>query len=130
MSAQELTQLIHTADAAIMAEDFDTLMAIYADDAVLVVKPDLVVQGKDAIRRAFVKIAEYFGHSLAIRQDKATVLETGDTALVIMEAVLTSRDAEGAKHSITRRATYVFRKSPQGRWLCAIDNSYGTALLD
>jgi ketosteroid isomerase-like protein len=28
-----------------------------------------------------------------------------------------------------RRATYVFRRSNSGKWLCAIDNSYGTDLL-
>lgn len=28
-----------------------------------------------------------------------------------------------------RRATYVFRRIDQ-KWLCAIDNSYGTSLLD
>ena len=39
------------------------------------------------------------------------VLEAGDSALVIMESTLDHRDADG-------------------RWLCAIDNSYGTALLD
>jgi len=31
---------------------------------------------------------------------------------------------------MTRRATYVFKKSAGGKWLCAIDNSYGTDLLD
>jgi ketosteroid isomerase-like protein len=29
-----------------------------------------------------------------------------------------------------RRATYVFRRGADDGWLCAIDNSYGTALLD
>lgn len=30
---------------------------------------------------------------------------------------------------VTRRATYVFRHQ-EGRWLCTVDNSYGTDLLD
>lgn len=29
-----------------------------------------------------------------------------------------------------RRATYIFKKNPQGEWLCAIDNSYGTDLIN
>ncbi|MEI4139917.1 DUF4440 domain-containing protein, partial [Klebsiella pneumoniae] len=29
----------------------------------------------------------------------------------------------------TRRATYVFQKQGE-RWLCTVDNSYGTDLLD
>ncbi len=31
---------------------------------------------------------------------------------------------------MSRRATYVFRLESDGRWLCTIDNSYGTSLLD
>lgn len=29
-----------------------------------------------------------------------------------------------------RRATYVFKKNAQGEWLCAVDNSYGTDLIN
>jgi ketosteroid isomerase-like protein len=57
------------------------------------------------------------------------VLEGGDTALVIMETVLRFSTASGASETSTRRATYVFRKSEAGQWLCVIDNSYGTELL-
>jgi ketosteroid isomerase-like protein len=31
---------------------------------------------------------------------------------------------------LTRRATYEFRQDAGGCWLCVIDNSYGTDLLD
>jgi ketosteroid isomerase-like protein len=58
------------------------------------------------------------------------VLEAGDSALVIMESTLDYLDADGAQVHANRRATYVFRRGADGRWLCAIDNSYGTALLD
>ncbi|QQX87668.1 SgcJ/EcaC family oxidoreductase [Cupriavidus necator] len=129
MSAHELTQIIKAADAAITAEDLDTLMAIYADDAMLVVKPGMVARGKEQIRRAFVAIAEHFNHSMNVSQGETLVLENGDTALVIMETVLNSLDAAGAAVATTRRATYVFRKGAEGNWLCAIDNSYGTDLL-
>jgi ketosteroid isomerase-like protein len=44
-----------------------------------------------------------------------------------METLL---DVPGQPNPIVRRATYVFRKSQTGRWLCAVDNSYGTTLLD
>jgi ketosteroid isomerase-like protein len=57
------------------------------------------------------------------------VIEGGDTALVIMESTL-DYVAAGEKVSVTRRATYVFRREADGRWACTVDNSYGTALLD
>ena len=129
MAPHPLEQLIRAADAAITAEDFDALMDFYADDATLVVKPGLNVTGKHNIRAAFVRIAEYVQHSLVVGQGRMDVIEGGDTALVIMESTLNYVDA-GAKVDVTRRATYVFRREADGRWVCTVDNSYGTALLD
>jgi len=127
MSDHELKRLIEAADRAITAEDFDALMDFYAEDAALVVKPGMVATGKPAIRKAFVAIAAHFKNSMKVRQGRMEVIEGADTALVLMETLL---DVEGQPDPIVRRATYVFRKSDAGRWLCAVDNSYGTTLLD
>jgi len=129
MAPHPLEQLIRAADAAITAEDFDALMDFYADDATLVVKPGLNVTGKDNIRTAFVRIAEYVQHSLVVGQGRMEVIEGGKSALVIMASTL-DYVAAGEKVSATRRATYVFRREPDGRWVCTVDNSYGTGLLD
>ncbi|UXS01257.1 YybH family protein [Agrobacterium tumefaciens] len=130
MTEHPLKSLIVSADRAITAKDFDGLMRFYTDDATLVVKPGLVAKGKDQIRRAFEAISAYFQGQLTVHQGKMEVIEGGDTALVIMETVLETVDGAGAKTAITRRATYVFRKDATGNWLCTIDNSYGTSLLD
>ena len=129
MSSHALRQVIAAADRAIMAEDFDALMDFYADDATLVVKPGLLATGKAQIRRAFVAIADYFNHSLVVTQDEMVVIEGGDTALVLAKAVLDAVDKEGVMHHVERQATYVFRRV-DGKWLCAVDNSYGTDLLN
>jgi ketosteroid isomerase-like protein len=57
------------------------------------------------------------------------VLEAGDTALVLSQTFLEA-DKNDSEFSMDRRATYVFKKTPQGQWLCAIDNSYGTDLIN
>lgn len=129
MTCHQLRQIIEAADKAITAEDFDALMEFYADDATLVIKPGLIATGKAQIHKAFVAIAEYFNHSLAVKQGQMHVVEGGNTALVIMETVLETTDIAGVKSCISRRATYVFREEPAGKWLCVIDNSYGTDLL-
>ena len=129
MSSHPLKSVIEAADRAIVAEDFDTLMDVYADDATLVIRPDLNATGKVEIRRAFVAIAEHFNHSLALDQGEMVVLEGADTALVLMESIVEAAGADGARQRIVRRGTFVFRKSPAGQWLCVIDNSYGTDLL-
>ncbi|MFS2124507.1 YybH family protein [Pseudomonas sp. Pseusp97] len=120
-----LQALIRAADEAIGREDFDTLLAFYTDDALLVVKPGLLARGKAQIRRAFVAIAEHFGHNLRVRQGRLEILETGDTALVVAQTLLDTRHGK-----LSRRATYVFRREADGAWRCAVDNSYGTDLLE
>lgn len=125
MDRHPVETLIGQADAAITREDFDALMAIYAEDAVLVVKPGLEARGRAQIRRAFEAIADHFGHSLAVEQAGLTILEAGDTALVLARTVISATTLPPT----VRNATYVFRRDPAAGWQCAIDNSYGHDLL-
>lgn len=124
-----IQQAIKAADEAITREDFDALMAFYADDAALVIKPGLIAKGKKQIRKAFIAIAAHFGHNLVVEQGEMQIIQGADTALVIMETILITNDQAGVPSRTTRRATYVFREEPDGKWLCVIDNSYGTDLL-
>nr|WP_319513163.1 nuclear transport factor 2 family protein [uncultured Cohaesibacter sp.] len=130
MTSQALHTVIEAADKAISAEDFDSLMDFYAEDATLVVKPGLAVTGKDAIKKAFVAIAEHFKHKLTVRQGPMEVFEGGDTALVVMKTFLDTVDSDGWDLTLVRRASYVFKRSSEGQWLCTVDNSYGTDLLE
>ncbi|HWR43387.1 SgcJ/EcaC family oxidoreductase [Sporomusa sp.] len=130
MHDQELKRLIEGADAAINKEDFEALMDFYAEDAILVVKPGLIAQGKDKIRKAFEAIAEYFNHSLVVRQENLCILEAGDTALVISKTLLTASQKTDTSFSMERNATYVFKKDLDKKWRCVIDNSYGIELLE
>lgn len=124
----QLKAVIEACDRAISQEDYDTLMDYYAEDALLVVQPGRIVKGKENIRKAFLAIADYFQHRLVVTQGKMEILEGGDTALVIMETRL-DIPTEAGITQVTRRATYVFRQQGE-RWLCTVDNSYGTDLLD
>ena len=125
----ELKELIKRCDLAIKQEDFDTLMNYYADDAILVVKPDMIARGKMEIKKAFIAIAKYFNNSIAPTQGEMIILEAGDTALVLSQTLL-NVDKKDSEYSMDRRATYVFKKNSLGEWLCAIDNSYGTDLIN
>ncbi len=129
MSSHPLKAVVEAADRAITAEDFDAVMDFYADDATLVVRPGLNATGKEQIRRAFVAIADHFNHSLVVKQGDMVVLEGADTALVVKESVLEAVGKDGSDASTVRRSTFVFRRDAAGRWLCVIDNSYGTDLI-
>ncbi|MCI9040104.1 MAG: SgcJ/EcaC family oxidoreductase [Clostridia bacterium] len=127
--SKEIEELIAAADKAIKEERFDDLKEFYTEDAVLVVKPGLEVKGKEAIKEAFIKIADYFNNSVVPTQGKMLMVEAGDTVLVLSQTLLDAENKESSEYSMDRRATYVYRKI-DGKWLCAIDNSYGTTLLD
>lgn len=118
--------LISKADSAINEEDFDTLIDIYSDDAILVIKPGMNAKGKEQIRKAFETIAAHFEHSLNVQQASMVILETGDTALVLAKTVVSAKNLPAAE----RKATYVFKRGQDNRWVCAIDNSYGHSLLE
>lgn len=126
---QTIKELIHQADLAIREERFDDLMDFYTDDAVLVIRPGLEAHGKEQIKAAFIKIAAYFKNSLVPTQGKMLMLEAGDTVLVFSQTLLDSENKDEVSCTMERRATYVYR-NVGGKWLCAVDNSYGTALLD
>ena len=131
MKNHPICGIIAAADEAINREDFDAVASFYTEDAVLVVRPGLCATGKEEIRKAFVKIAEYFNHSLDVKQQREMrILEAGDTALVLSRTVVEAPEKRDSEFSSERRATYVFRKGADGVWRCAVDNSYGTDLLD
>lgn len=130
MHSHPLRQIIESCDKAISERNFDSLMDHYSEDAALVVKPGMVVKGKENIRKAFIAISDYFQDQLIVKQGEMQVIEGGGNALVIMETLLRFPDGHGGTVETTRRATYVFRQESNSRWLCTIDNSYGTALLD
>ena len=122
----EIELLIRKADTAINREDFETLIDIYADDAVLVIKPGMNAVGKEQIKKAFEAIAAHFEHSLDVKQAGMAILETGDTALVLAKTVVSAKKLPATE----RKATYVFKRDPDNRWVCVIDNSYGHELLE
>ncbi len=120
MQHQTLQNLVGRADALINAGQFDALMDFYCDDATLVVKPGLNACGKAQIRQAFDAIARHFEHSLRVRQHDLRVIEAGDTALVMAEAVIESKAGR-----LQRRATYVFRQEVE----VLLDRKHGQFLF-
>lgn len=130
MSNEALRNAIHQADQAINCRDFDRLMNFYAEDAMLVIAPERYAKGKTQIRKAFDAISEYFNHSLEVEQGKMIFFDMGDIALVLAKTFVRAPGKPDSQFSSERDATYVYRKAPSGEWLCVIDNSYGTALLN
>jgi uncharacterized protein (TIGR02246 family) len=129
MDDHALKREIAKADKAINERDFDTVASCYTEEAVLVVKPDKLVQGREAIKEAHQKISDYFKDSLNVSQGDMVIIEAGDIALVLSKTYIESPKKLDSEFSSEREAIYVYKKSGDGKWLCAIDNSYGIELL-
>lgn len=129
MVSETIRDLIRQADEAIREERFDDLMEFYTEDAVLVLRPGKEAHGKAEIKEAFIAIARYFNNSLVPTQGNMVMLEAGDTVLVLSQTFVEAEKKPDSEYPGERRATYVYRKV-DGKWLCVIDNSYGTSLLD
>ncbi|MGO2429030.1 MAG: YybH family protein [Lactococcus cremoris] len=127
----EIKTVIDTCDKLIHQEKFDELVNFYTEDAVLVIKPGMLANGREQIKSAFIKIASYFDNSIKPLEGKMVYLLAGDTVLFLAQTFIEANQSATAQSefSMERRATYVFRNI-DGKWLCAIDNSYGTTLID
>lgn len=127
----EIKTVIDTCDKLIHQEKFDELVNFYTEDAVLVIKPGMLANGREQIKSAFIKIASYFDNSIKPLEGKMVYLLAGDTVLVLAQTFIEANQSATAQSefSMERRATYFFRNI-DGKWLCAIDNSYGTTLID
>ena len=127
----EIKAIIDTCDQLIHEEEFDELVNFYTKDAVLVIKPGMNANGREQIKSAFIKIASHFDNSIKPIEGKMIYLVAGDTVLVLAQTFLEANQTatDNSKFSMERKATYVFRKIDEN-WLCAIDNSYGTSIVD
>lgn len=130
MDDHVLKQEIAKADQAINERDFDTVANCYTEEAVLVVKPEMLVQGREAIKVAHQRISNYFNNSLKVSQGDMVIIEAGDIALVLSKTYIVSPEKVDSEFSTQREAIYVYKKTADGQWLCAIDNSYGVELLE
>lgn len=129
MEKHELECLLERADAAWNREDLEAILDTYDEDATLVVQPGLNATGKAQIRKAIETIFNYFNHTLRVEQRDLTVVEGSGTALILARATISANQDSDLPLVEERKATYVYRKSPDGRWLCTVDNSYGVDLL-
>ncbi|MEO1772023.1 YybH family protein [Candidatus Enterococcus ferrettii] len=128
---EEIRKIIDECDHLIQVEKFDELVNYYTEDATLVVKPGLEAHGREQIKSAFIKIAAYFDNSMKPVEGKMVYLSGGNVVLVLAQTFLEASEAavKNSEFGMERRATYIFQKVGD-HWLCAIDNSYGTSLLE
>ena len=101
--------------------DIEAALACYELNATVVMEPGKFATGEDAIKtftQATISLPVIFGDR--------EIVEAEDIALHVSQWTL--RPTDGPE--IAGRRTDVLRRQTDGNWLLAIDNPWGSALLD
>ena len=104
------------------AGTIDLLLTLYTDDAVLVPAAGQGARGKDAIREALNGFLALKGE---FQLGHPTVIESGDTALIMVKWTLNGTSPQGGPVEISGQTSDVARRQPEGNWLLVIDNPFG-----
>lgn len=112
--------------AAFHQGDLDAALALYDPAGILVGAPGILARGTAALREA---IAGIIALRPTLTTETATVLEVGDLALYCSRWRLEGTAPDGSIVLQHGSSTDVLRRLPDGRWLIAIDNPLGDALL-
>jgi len=106
------------------AGDLEALLALYDPKAVFVIKPDRVTEGPAELRAALQRFLDLRAR-LTVKPRMFT--RSGDVVLVVGEFTLVGRRRDGT--ALDRAASFadVLRLQPDGRWLVAVDNPFGSA---
>lgn len=101
-------------------------VALYEPDGILVNAPGSVAQGTAELREAITALVAL---KPTLTTDRYEVLVVGDVALYCARWRLTGTAPDGSPVQQCGTSTDVLRRSGDGRWLIAIDNPIGDALL-
>ena len=104
------------------AGTIDLLLTLYTDDAVLVPAAGQEARGKDTIREALNGFLALHGE---FQLHRPTVVQSGDTALVMAKWTLKGTSPQGGPVEIAGQTSDIVRRQPEGNWLIVIDNPFG-----
>ena len=110
---------------AINRRDIEAALTLYEADAVFLAEPGKPVQGTAAIRAA---LERFMALKPALRGEKDYTIERGDVALFFSAWTLTGTAPDGTPVQMGDVSSDVLRRQPNGAWLIAIDNPWGSAV--
>jgi ketosteroid isomerase-like protein len=107
--------------------DTAAALAHYEQKAVFVASPGVVVVGTPAIQEAITEMLSMSPRLTTLTQE---VFASDDLALYHSEWSMNGADPDGKPITLVGRSSDVLRKQPSGEWKIAIDNPWGTAVLN
>ena len=126
MGGQTPLETVEQLIEAMSGGDVERAVSLYEPGAAFVREPGKVAIGSEAIRTAWEGIA---AAGLTLTTNSHQVIEAGDIALYCSDWSGSGTAPDGSSVEIGGRSADVLRRQPDGRWLIALDNPIGTAIL-
>jgi uncharacterized protein (TIGR02246 family) len=123
MPVQRAEDMYGAFAAAFNAGDLDALVALYEPDAILIPEPGRTVRGHAAIRE---ELQAFLALKGTMTIQPLSIIPTGDLALTHGQWTLSAIGPDGRPLTLGGKTAEVLRRQPDGTWLHAIDNPYGT----
>lgn len=124
--SQDPLDTIKNLTEAINQSDLDKASNLYEPDAIFVTQRGLV-RGKDEIRKV---LDRFISLKPTLTGESHQLLETGNLALYCSKWTLTGTSPDGKKVEMTGISSDVLRRQPDGKWLVAIDNPWGSSIVE
>ncbi|HYG36890.1 MAG TPA: nuclear transport factor 2 family protein, partial [Clostridia bacterium] len=105
------------------AGGLEALVELYEPSAILVPEPGFSATGHATIREA---LRRFLGLKGNMQMQVRTVLRSVDVALLLSDWTVIGKAPDGAEVRLQGQTTDVVRRQPDGRWLIAIGNPFGT----
>jgi ketosteroid isomerase-like protein len=122
ISSKTPQMTINRLAAALRSRDIDAAVALYEEGATAVVGPGLLAKGEPSIRRLFEGV---FSLDTEMRYEVKHMVEAGDIAL--FTGMLSIAGGPEVIPVPRRNAqAIILRKQPDGNWLIAVDNAFGS----
>jgi len=122
MPAQTPRVLISRLVAAVRDYDIDAALALYEEDATMVVYPGMLGNGKEAIRKFYEGI---FRLSPEIQHGVDAFTEAGNLTLFTAKWSIVGPIPPSLPLNRTNYHVAILRKQQGGNWLIAVDNPWG-----
>jgi uncharacterized protein (TIGR02246 family) len=113
--------------AALNRGDIDAALSLYETNALLVAQPGQIARGSAELRAA---LRGFIDLKPRLTSQVQSVFETCDIALYVGRWNLQGTDPAGREVSMGGESSDILRRQDDGRWLIAIDNPWGSQVLE
>ncbi|MFQ5791557.1 MAG: YybH family protein [Acidobacteriota bacterium] len=115
---REAADAYHEAGAAV---DVETIVSLYASDALILPPNGEKVQGMEGIRNFFSAFAAMPGFQVRFETPKVEVSSAGDLGYTLTDAELTVEGPDGEPVTDRLRDFHLWKKQDDGSWKVVVD---------